>query len=79
MLQRVGGGHFHKVAVHAAVAHFDDAKCVAASVLNMGKQIQVGFSDGSTFALHGRRLRDSCRDAVVVSQQACERYFDQIS
>lgn len=28
-------------AVHAAVAPFEGAKCVAASLMNMGKQIQV--------------------------------------
>lgn len=31
---------------------------------------EVGFSDGSAFELHGLWLRDACRDALVVSQQA---------
>lgn len=66
-------------AVHAAVAPFEGAKCVAASLMNMGKQIQVGFSDGSAFELHGLWLRDACRDALVVSQQAGERYLDKIA
>ena len=77
---RVGRAHKSTVAaVHAAVAPFDGAKCVTASILNAGKQIRVGFGDGSAFELHGRWLRDSCRDAVVVSQQAGERYLDKIA
>lgn len=65
--------------VHAAVAPFDGATCTAAAVLNNGKQISVGFADGSAFQLHGRWLRDACRDAMVVSQQAGERYLDRIA
>ena len=87
MIPKVGrplrfAGKLHKStisAVHAAVAPFDGAKCIAASILNMGKQIQVGFSDGSAFELHGLWLRDACRDAMVVSQQAGERYLDKIA
>lgn len=44
-----------------------------------GKQIHVAFSDGSAFQLHGLWLRDACRDAMVVSQQAGERYLDKIA
>ena len=47
--------------------------------MNMGKQIHVAFSDGSAFQLHGLWLRDACRDAMVVSQQAGERYLDKIA
>ena len=66
-------------AVHAAVAPFDGATCTAAAVLNNGKQISVGFGDGSAFELHGRWLRDACRDAMVVSPEAGERYLDRIA
>ena len=65
--------------VHAAVAPFEGAKCVAASIMNTGKQIQVAFSDGSAFQLHGLWLRDACRDPTVVSEQAGERYLDKIA
>jgi hypothetical protein len=42
-----------------------------------GKQLQVAFSDGSAFELHGLWLRDACRDDHVVSSQAGERFLDR--
>ena len=66
-------------AVNASVAPFNAPRCVMTSVLNAGKQVKVGFSDGSAFELHGLWLRDACRDATVVSEQAGERYLDRIS
>ena len=76
---RIGRCKSTVATVHAAVAPFDGAKVDGVSVLNSGKQIHVGFSDGSTFELHGRWLRDACRDTLVVSQQAGERYLDRIA
>lgn len=66
-------------AVNAAVAPFDSPRCISASLVNAGKQLQVAFSDGSAFELHGLWLRDACRDDHVVSSQAGERFLDRIS
>jgi len=63
--------------VNVSSAPFQDVKCTTASVLEDGKRVQVGFSDGSAFELHGLWLRDACRDSLLVSEAAGEKYLDR--
>jgi alpha-ketoglutarate-dependent taurine dioxygenase len=63
--------------VSATTAPFD-CGLSQAKVCDGGNIVQLGFSDGSTFDFHGLWLRDACRDATVLSEQAGERYLDRI-
>ncbi|CAJ1427768.1 unnamed protein product [Effrenium voratum] len=61
--------------VNVTSAPCSNIRCAAASVKEDGKRVQVEFTDGAEFELHGLWLRDACRDENFVSEVAGERYL----